>query len=1694
VLLPLLNDLRAARGQKLLSENVMFDPDVAAPLPVSPAAAKDVDCAALARKLRHHYQTGLLAVFRNQAAAGGLGVMNNVVTKLENASHFDASLRLWWVTGGLIEALADGGLQANTAVKQLLGEVDRRIKQLIDQGEATFSEKPPRDLIRNQLYYIAHAGSTGTRVTDVKQAFTLDRYVHKDDDITKAREALGGRNTQLLQTVAVAIKEDLARIKDGIDLYVRNDKHEPEALQRITSVMQQVGDTLGMLGLGMPRKHVIEQVKVFNTLAESGRQPGEKALMEIASTLLHVESALEDLGSGRGLGSDESDSAHAAAGDADFQQVVGVVIREAVNDIAAVKDAVVQFTNTSWDHSSLAEVPHLLTQIAGGIQMLSMNNAAALVGAIGNYVSQSLIEAKVEPREDELNHLADAISSIEYYLEGARQDRVNRNTVLDKARRSLEALGYPVAVQPEPVAEAAVAAPESSQDFAIETDAVESVMPVDAPASETAVAAPAPVAAAPAAPSKPIAEDLDDEILEIFIEESNEELENLRANVPAWIGNPDDREPLTVARRSFHTLKGSGRLVGALTIGEFAWAYENMLNRVLDDTIAPSDELFGLLNGAIEALPQLIEHLTRGTAPTMNVQALMEHAQALSRGETFTPPADMPAAEDDPPVAVQDSEAVGTDDPGDQGVIEAADTESPIAEEAAVEEFTMDPVLYEIFSMESAGHLHQIQDFIEQCRAQQAGCVATPGLVRALHTLHGSAHMAGAERVAELGSALEHYFKDLLDHQALIPADALEALSDSADTFSALLATLNVADAPNIDTAPLCARIDGLRAQVESLPAAPAEVVAACGGATVDHNADTEYEGYPVVEDAVTQEAMPTDQVVAAISDAAPNDATVATGTLDVVPGEAGPEQAVASDAVQADDEPDDELLEIFLEEGEEVLAASDDILQRWMAAPDDTSLVEELQRQLHTLKGGARMANLKAIGDLSHSVESLMVAVVDGRVKPSNRMFDALHMAQDRLVGYLEQARAYEPMLPASELLEEFEVLFKAKKGGRKAKPQEDRAAVESPDEPLETSEADTGPAGDALLPREADVISLREDRRAVARTAGEQVRVRADLLDNLVNYAGEVSIYRARLEQQVGSFSFNLVELEQTVSRLREQLRKLEIETEAQILFRYEEAGGDHVEDFDPLELDRFSHMQQLSRSLMESVSDMSSLQSLFHNLSRESETLLLQQSRVVTELQEGLMRTRMVPFAGLAPRLRRIVRQTCHELDKRCELQLKGAEGEMDRTVIDRIVAPLEHMLRNAISHGVESPALRRKLGKHEVGRILIDLSREGSEVVIRVSDDGAGLNLDAIRRKAQERGLIKDAAGLTDNDIMQFILEAGFSTASEVTQISGRGVGMDVVNSEIKQLGGSLHIDSSAGKGTMFSIRLPFTLAINQALLVQAGEDTYAIPLSSIEGIVRMPIDEVRAFHKGMQTHYSYAGNEYQYLHLAMLLDATSQPHGEAKKVPVLMVRSGDHRAAFEVDSLLGSREIVVKSVGPQISTVRGVSGATILADGRVVLILDVSALVRKAVSQQFSFQKLAMQPAKRETSAGLTVMVVDDSITVRKVTTRLLERNNMNVITAKDGVDAVALLQEHIPDLMLLDIEMPRMDGYELATHMRNEPRLKDIPIIMITSRTGDKHRQRAMEIGVNRYLGKPFQESELLAEIMELSGVRAGHA
>ena len=588
---------------------------------------------------------------------------------------------------------------------------------------------------------------------------------------------------------------------------------------------------------------------------------------------------------------------------------------------------------------------------------------------------------------------------------------------------------------------------------------------------------------------------------------------------------------------------------------------------------------------------------------------------------------------------------------------------------------------------------------------------------------------------------------------------------------------------------------------------------------------------------------------------------------------------------------------------------------------------------------------------------------------------------------------------------------------------------------------------------------------------------------MERMINLSGESAINRSRIEMGISSLSNNIEEMGATVQRLADQLRRMETELEIQIL---SQIGDEHEleSDFDPLEMDQYSALNQLSKSLSESASDLLDIKTTMLDKTRETENLLLQLSRTQTDLQEGLMDSRTVPFSRITPRLQRIVRQTATELGKSVELRILNDEGEIDRNILERITSPLEHMLRNAVDHGIEKSQERIESGKSRTGLITLEVLREGGEIVINLIDDGRGINVNAVRQKAIEQGLIsaKDTS-LKTLDIMQYIFNAGLSTAKSVSQISGRGVGMDVVQSEVKQLGGVVTVDSESGRGSRFTMRLPLTVAVSDALMVRAGDKYFAVPLVQIERVMRVNIDAIANFYTKNADSINIDGQAYRLRYLNQILygsDPVDALAHQSSSVPVIIIRTDlGQRMALQVDMIAGSRiEVVVKPLGRQLSHIDGISAATIMGDGSVMLILDLVALMRNVSN----IAKVEQQKANKSVKQAHKplVLIVDDSVTVRKVTSRLLERNGYEAQVATDGIDALEKLQEMLPEVIVLDIEMPRMDGFEVANHIRHNPRLQHIPIVMITSRTGEKHRERAFGIGVNEYMGKPFQEQMLL--------------
>ena len=1819
VLLPLLNDLRAVRGSALLSEGTLLLLNLKSDRQAQPAAPAPgeppLSASQWARRLRARFQTGLIGWIRGERAEQNLEIMTVVASRLEQVATQQSVFQLWWVVGALIEALRENGVESSISLKRLLGLADREMKRLFEWGEARYAQSPPVELLNNLLYYVARASSGGPRVAAVRASFRLAELLPVDESIEQERENLSAPSIKLMHTVAAAIREDLSKVKDVLDIFVRRGGGQPEELASQVGLLKKIGDTLGVLGLGELRGRVQEATRRLEAIVAGKEEGGESALVQVAAGLINVEDHLDDQLVGlilprRKAAEGGDGEGEGEAQDQDFHQVQSAVLRECVVNLARIKEYVAQNVGGTLDAAGFDSWPELMRGIKAGLLMLGKARAVEIIEEITQHLKRVMQPGGMPLASDYLDRLADAIVSLEYYIETLQAGRSDPWYMLDNARICLDALARaPERVLPTvpPLSTGVYARTLLITPPAPSGDTTD-MRRLELTVSEPPVLEPAADRNDALTKTSP-----DPELIRLFVDEAAEEVAKIRQQFPIWDHNPLEAEPLLTVRRSFHTLKGSGRMVNARALSEFAWAIENLLNRILEGTQQRSVPVLETLRAAVNVLPNLVSELESGHSGRTDVTRLAARAHALASGRE---PAAAAATESvrEPPAAPEPSSVTPPGAIMSPGALPSAQTRAPepaAPEPAAAIELPAavppaaeipppaaatpsetpsetpgakqgatlgdpalrDPALREIYARETASHVAAIRTWISREQKHGGPHVLPEEIYRACHTLLGSSTMAEARHGMRLAEPINHWLRKSYDSGVGLDGSDLALLSDCMKAMETVAGYLDEG------TGFFFIAHDTLRARIAR---AELDLDRRISEATDIGQISSVSLSMPVLQEHELPESL---RQAPPPSSTPPSPASTA-------------DLSAFEEAPAADFDP--EIAAIFSEEAVELLEAAESALEAWNASPHDSSQAAALRRPLHTLKGGARMAGIVAMGELSHELESLITRIEIGLATADESARNLAQQALDELskmrdaiaerrpaasapalIARIQSAAAAspqpmdaasepvsddipiqfepapEPLLSPEALFEasapiepplsldqpvsleallpsEPTVLLEALLPGESAavslesllpseptasEPTESLRALPPFDLPGETLEAllpnGSPPAATPAAHAPAAESSVEPAAAAAAAAAAapvplplselpapaaplppgrepvaaadrvEMARVSAELLDQLLNNAGEVSIARARLEQQLGSIEFNLGELSRTVTRLKEQLRKLEIETEAQILHRHENDAG-HRQDFDPLELDRYSAIQQFSRALAESANDVASIQGLLENLIGEAQNLLQQQSRTVTELQNGLMRTRMVSLQRHVPRLARIVRQSAADTGKRAELIIEGASGELDRQVLERMLPPFEHMLRNAVVHGIELPEARRAAGKDETGHIHLTLRREGSEVIVEVNDDGAGMNLRAIRTKGLELGLIRSDQELSDEDVMQLVLEPGFSTASSLTQQAGRGVGMDVVAVEIKKLGGALHMESAPGRGSRFTIRLPFTLAISHALVVRTADEFYALPLPTVEGVVRISRAEVEAHLRAEGPSFVHGGQKYRLQPLAFYVGMEPSPLPEQDvTIPVVLVRAGEHSTGLVTDELIGSREIVVKPVGPQISSIRGISGATILGDGRIVIILDIGALVRAEWRG-----RAAPIVTRDRTDRRTFVLVVDDSITVRRVTQRLLERNGMRVLTARDGMDAVALLAEHIPDIILLDIEMPRMDGYEVAAHVRADPRLRDVPIIMITSRVGEKHRARAIELGVDDYLGKPYQESQLLDAITPLVAQR----
>ncbi|WP_436917200.1 Hpt domain-containing protein [Acinetobacter schindleri] len=1096
-------------------------------------------------------------------------------------------------------------------------------------------------------------------------------------------------------------------------------------------------------------------------------------------------------------------------------------------------------------------------------------------------------------------------------------------------------------------------------------------------------------------------------------------------------------------------------------------AYDALLARPV---LLESDYAFELFAQAHQEFIHLFDTLAAGQRVILNaeVEKLLADLSAFVQQDIEVFATDK-VVETEVPAPVESDISTAVDFTGlSQRIV--ADRQQQDAEDANRD---FDEDLLDIFLEEADELLAGIDEDLNTWSKEPENTHSLNNLMRYLHTLKGGANMIAATHIGSIAHELESIYERVIRQQITVTPALIQIIRLVQDNVSDRIQSIrdDKIDYPAPEAIHMLQNIQALVAgTATATPVAAVETVEAETSVELEVIDDASESAEIVVESQALErvDSFETESVPAS-DEQIQEDQSGETLT------------AESAESMLADEDDLQSIVEeTFLEESQEILENAEKLLNQWFDQRSDRSLLLQLQRAAHSIKGGARMISNESIASIAYGLESAFEQFAVHHF--NSNAYDSLLQKTLKWLGqaiFDHDYNGFEQIKAALDAIEFVDVTAQLPERLTKT-------------ESLEVTTGFEFVQGDGTEP--PNMMGEWAENTS-SDSSNEMIRISAELVEKMIDLSGENAINRSRIEMDLGQLGNTLNEMELAIKRLADQLRRMEGELESQIIAKHGSENSRYA-DFDPLEMDQYSSLNQLSKSLAESASDLVDFKTTLAEKIRDTEGLLLQQSRIQAEIQESLMRTRLVPFDRMLPRLQRIVRQTSTTLNRPAELIVQNTEGELDRTILERLVNPFEHMLRNAIDHGLEDTAERLALNKPEVGSIVLNISRQGTDVIISFSDDGKGIDAESIRAKAISLGLIKAEQQVDQEELLQFIFHPGFSTAKAVTQISGRGVGLDVVQSEIKTLGGHVSVNSELGKGTTFTIRVPTTVAVSDALMVKAGDQQFAISLAQIDRIVRIAPATLETYFNSKDDYFKIDGVNYKLRYLSEFVSNQPIPrlNNVAHSLPVLLIKgNGGQSIALLVDQLVGSRaQIVVKPIGQQFASVGVIAGATILGDGQVCLILDGQNIARQVQATQRIKQLSDQQDLSRRGNARRLVMIVDDSVTVRKVTSRLLERQGYDIVTAKDGVDAIEQLENVRPDLMLLDIEMPRMDGFEVTNLVRHHDIHRNLPIIMITSRTGEKHRERAFSLGVTHYMGKPFQEAELLANVQELIAAQQG--
>ncbi len=1616
-----------------------------APLPEQPAQANDPDVrSSFDRDVLRLVQTADREAARNLHALS-LGLASGATTP--HAAGF------WMLAGAFFEAIGLGLLPVDAYVKRAASRV------LIQYATLSRSDKAVSDRLgQDLLFFCAQAvprqHDAAAALRAVRSAWGVGEHAGVDYN-----EAQFGRFDPL------ALAKTRKRIEAAKEMWTALAGGD-------MSRTEQAADAFAKLGESLEKLHppIQPMAQALNEAVEaslqSGTPPSTELSLEVATSMLYLEAAIEDLDPqdrqltdriaqlaerierARNGGRSEPlepwmEELYRRVND---HQSMGTVVDELRSHLLELEKALDQFFRNPIDQGLLHEVPGQLMQMRGVFSVLGLEQAARTVQHMRESVDR-LMRDEASFASDALTEAVDALGNnlgaLGFMVDmlGYQPALAKRVFVFDEAAGELKPLMGRQSVGAEtPASERADTGASQSAPRRIAAPVEAFSLAADSWNANVG-------GAKPPSPDTEVTELEDDDLQNIFLEEAREVLQNALGAVATLNGEGSGGNELTVLRRAFHTLKGSARMVGLTAFGEAALAFEQTYNIWLAEERPVTPMLVSATDSALRDFSQWVDAIAQGQAHSWEAGTFKRVADALSNGEgvgsagtgaeaetqavVSTPVDDdidfletahaafahLPQRPVEPDMELElnlDLEIEPVRSPASQaGPLLTLVSSNPSAEDQvkAIGPLRIGLQLYNVYLNEADEWSRQLANEIGEWALETDDRIPDSTIGFA-HSLAGSSATVGFQSLSGMARLIEAALQHLQGQGRGTPEQGA-VLAAAADELRHLLHQF----AAGFLRDPQASTLDALREVAES-PAAPT------GPA-------------PLEPWLAASGSMP-----------APWGAQRRDGLASDVALDDAEEGFDAADALDPD------LFPFFEEEAADLLPSLGSALREWAEQPDASAPRASILRTLHTLKGSARLAGAMRLGERAHRMESEIEGAGADR-----EAIERLLASFDRMQSTFDDLR-------------------------RKAGSEFAESSRPTPARQVRATLPEPPPRGAAAPGVAMPMPSLLKPLRALA---GQAVRIRTHLLDRLVAQAGEIIITRSRMETQLGQLRSSLGDLTGNLDRLRQQLRDVEVQAESQMQSRLAQTK-DSQQGFDPLEFDRFTRVQELTRMMAESVNDVATVQRTLQKTVQATEDDLSAQARQARELQRGLLRTRMVEFDGISERLYRVVRQAAKETGKQVRLDITGGAIEMDRGVLERMTPAFEHLLRNSVAHGIESAAAREWAGKDPVGVIAIELQQEGNDVSVGFRDDGGGLDVQRIADRAVALGLRARGEQISRDEAAELIFHPGFSTAEQVSELAGRGIGMDVVRASVVALGGRIETHSSPGRGTTFRLVLPLTTAVTHVVMIRAGAISFGIPSNLVEVVQRVTADEVDAAYAAHRHRFNGEAVPI-YWAGALLQSSARSDQPAARGHSLVIVRSASQRLALHVDEVLGNQEVVVKNLGPQLSRLPGLAAVSVLASGAVSLIYNPVALAAVHGEAARERQRIAMAEwARHGDTVGAAplpdeaplVLVVDDSITVRRVTQRLLQREGYRVALAVDGLQALERLEQERPAVVLSDIEMPRMDGFDLVRNIRADASMADLPIIMITSRIAAKHRELAMQLGVDHYLGKPYSEDELV--------------